>query len=118
MTRAFALLALGVSLGLALTGCGGKDDGEGSGTAPPEATCEDFCALLVGCVASLCEEDLGQSFPEEVIEVLDRSCSTSCTGEFVREKLAPKWDCYMENSCRAILTDDVCQADSSYYCVG
>lgn len=118
MTRAFALLALGVSLGLALTGCGGKNDGEGSGTAPPEANCEDFCALVSSCVASLCEEDLGRSIPEEIINVLDSSCSASCTDDLAREKLGPQWDCLFENSCRAVFADDVCQADSSYYCVG
>ncbi len=136
MMSGFALLTLGVLFSLALTGCGGSADddgtngsggagigassngGSGNTVAPPTANCEDFCALLVGCVASLCEEDLGRSFPDELVKVLDTSCSTSCTEELIREKIAPKWDCFVENSCRAIFADDVCQADSSYHCAG
>lgn len=117
MMSGFALLTLGVLFSLALTGCSGKHDGSGGG-AHPDANCEDFCALLVGCVASLCEEDLGRSFPDEIVKVLGTSCATSCTEELIREKIAPKWDCFVENSCRAIFADDVCQADSSYHCAG
>jgi hypothetical protein len=117
MMRALALLTLGVSLSMGLTGCGGKNDGSG-GSAHPDANCGDFCALLTNCVASLCEEDLGRSFPEEIRNLLERSCSTSCTDELIRENIAPKWDCFFENSCRAIFADDVCQADSSYHCSG
>lgn len=112
MMRDWTFLVLGLCGALALTGCGGSG---GESSSSGKANCPDFCARMMTCAEQLCAED-GSPTPDAILSLLEASCSAACTPQ-VLEQMQPKWDCYLESSCRAVFADDACEANASYSCL-
>src|SRR5690606_27539561 len=101
MKRSWFVVVLGWSGAVALGGCGGGGDdrgnvGDRSGGGGSSATggdsavnpgsvanCEDYCTRSIQCLASLCEEDSGTPVPSGFVDLLNATCTSTCTAQLL-----------------------------------